>query len=303
MTTSTETTHLEKQLVVFDLASEAYGVEIYAVKEIIRMQELTRIPKTDAYVEGVINLRGKVTPVINLRKRFGLRVSEVTKDNRILVVEVGNQDIGVIVDAVREVMRIPVSSIEPPSSIITSADSEYLMGIAKLEDRMVILLDLEKALFDDAKDAPQYKEPDAPTKSETPDGAPGLNVELLEKSFMKIATRGEEFAAAFYDKLFAMYPESKAFFVDTDMKEQQKKLFSSLVLIVNNLRKPDVLGPVLKQLGERHKELHVKDEHYPMVGDALLETLSDFLGSKWTPKLKKAWSDAYAAIVDGMTKG
>ena len=269
MTTSAETTHLEKQLVVFDLASEAYGVEIYAVKEIIRMQELTRIPKTDAYVEGVINLRGKVTPVINLRKRFGLRVSEVTKDNRILVVEVGNQDIGVIVDAVREVMRIPVSSIEPPSSIITSADSEYLMGIAKLEDRMVILLDLEKALFDDAKDAPRHKEPDAP-KSETPDGAPGLNVELLEKSFKKIATKGEEFAAAFYDKLFSMYPESKAFFVDTDMKEQQKKLFSSLVLIVNNLRKPDVLGPVLKQLGERHRELHVKDEHYHMVGDALL---------------------------------
>ncbi|MCH7787554.1 MAG: flavohemoprotein [Chloroflexi bacterium] len=175
---------------------------------------------------------------------------------------------------------------------------------------MVILLDLEKALFDDAKDAPQYKEPDAP-KNETPDDAedktpgdaPGLNVELLEKSFKKIATRGEEFAAAFYDKLFSMYPESKAFFVDTDMKEQQKKLFSSLVLIVNNLRKPDVLGPVLKQLGERHRELHVKDEHYPMVGDALLETLSDFLGSKWTPKLKKAWSDAYAAIVDGMTKG
>ena len=111
MTTSTETTHLEKQLVVFDLASEAYGVEIYAVREIIRMQELTRVPKTAAYVEGVINLPGKVTPVINLRKRFGLSVSELTKDNRILVVEVGNQDIGVIVDAVREVMRIPVRSI------------------------------------------------------------------------------------------------------------------------------------------------------------------------------------------------
>ena len=136
----------EQQLVVFDLASEGYGVDISAVREIIRLQEITRVPGTPAFVEGVINLRGKVIPVIDLRKQFSLSIQSETKDNRIVVVDIGAQDIGVIVDAVTEVLRIPTDSIEPPASVITTADSEYLLGIAKLKDRMIILLDLQQAL-------------------------------------------------------------------------------------------------------------------------------------------------------------
>lgn len=147
MTTGTvEATASEQQLVVFDLATESYGVDIGAVREIIRLQEITNVPRTPEFVEGVINLRGKVIPVVDLRKRFGLPVGDQSTENRIVVVDIGGQDIGVIVDAVNEVLRIFTDSVEPPSSVITTADSDYLMGIAKVEDRLLILLDLESVL-------------------------------------------------------------------------------------------------------------------------------------------------------------
>ncbi len=152
MAAITDTAQTEKQLVVFDLASEGYGVDIGAVREIIRMQEITRVPRSPEFVEGVINLRGKVIPVIDLRKRFGLQVADQSKDNRIVVVDIGKQDIGVIVDAVTEVLRISADSVEPPTSVITSADSDYLLGIAKLESRLIILLDLESVLSEEEKE-------------------------------------------------------------------------------------------------------------------------------------------------------
>ena len=136
----------ELQLVVFDLAAEYYGVDIGDVREIIRMQSITRIPGAPDYVEGVINLRGKVVPVLDLRKRLNRRIDEQTKESRIVVVNIGSADVGVIVDAVTEVLRVPLSSIEPPSGMITDAESDYLRGIAKLETKLIILLDLNKAL-------------------------------------------------------------------------------------------------------------------------------------------------------------
>ena len=136
----------ELQLVVFDLAAEYYGVDIGDVREIIRMQSITRIPGAPEFVEGVINLRGKVVPVLDLRKRLNRRINEQTKESRIVVVNIGSSDVGVIVDAVTEVLRIPVSAIEPPSSMITDAESDYLRGIAKLDTKLIILLDLNKAL-------------------------------------------------------------------------------------------------------------------------------------------------------------
>ncbi len=151
MAMATETSHAEKQLVVFDLASEAYGVDIGAVREIIRMQDITRVPRTPDFIEGVLNLRGKVIPVIDLRKRFELPVSEQTKDNRILVVDIGGQDIGAVVDAVTEVLRITADSVEPTSSVISGVDSEYLLGLAKVENNLIILLDLEGVLSSQEK--------------------------------------------------------------------------------------------------------------------------------------------------------
>ena len=139
-------TATEIQLVVFDLAKEAYGIGISTAREIIRMQEITQVPGTPDFVEGVINLRGKVIPVLDLRKKLGLTVGDQSEDTRIVVVAVAGQDIGVIVNAVTEVLRISNDSVEPLPAIATSADAEYLRGIAKVDSRLIILLDLDKVL-------------------------------------------------------------------------------------------------------------------------------------------------------------
>ena len=159
MTTATKATSVtEKQLVVFDLAGEAYGVDIGDVREIIRMQDITKVPSTPSFVEGIINLRGKVIPVVDLRGRFHLDVGERSKDNRIVVIDIEGIDIGMVVDAVTEVSRIAADSVEPPSSFITTADSQYLLGIAKLNNRLIILLDLQRVFTDKESTAPAEKD-------------------------------------------------------------------------------------------------------------------------------------------------
>jgi len=132
-----------EQLVIFQLANEYYGVDIGAVNTIIRMQELTAVPQTPHYVEGVINLRGSIIPVIDLRKRFNLAQDATTKSSRIVVVEANGSLVGMIVDAVAETLRISTDMIEPPSCVISSAESEHLRGIAKQDDRLVILLNID----------------------------------------------------------------------------------------------------------------------------------------------------------------
>ncbi|MGQ9455678.1 MAG: chemotaxis protein CheW [Armatimonadota bacterium] len=135
-----------EQLVVMKLANEFYGVDIGAVNTIIRMQEVTAIPRTPDFVEGVINLRGSIIPIVDLRKRFGLPVGEITKASRIVVVEANGQIIGMIVDAVVETLRLPLNAIEPPSPVVSTVDTAYVRGVGKLDGRLIILLDLSKLL-------------------------------------------------------------------------------------------------------------------------------------------------------------
>ncbi len=137
---------MENQLVVFDLANEHYGVDIGAVEGIIEMQPITTVPRAPDFVEGVTNLRGTVLPVIDLRKRFGLLTQEATKETRIVVVELHDSTVGMVVDGVSEVLRVSEEAIEPPSPIVITVDSAFITGIAKLEERLVILLDLGKVL-------------------------------------------------------------------------------------------------------------------------------------------------------------
>ena len=139
----------ERQLVVFDLNEEAYGVDIGAVREIIRMQEITRVPRAPEFIEGVINLRGKVIPVVDLRTRFSMPGTDRTDEHRIVVHDVVGQDIGMVVDAVTEVSRVAAASIEPPSTVITTEDSDYLTGIVKTDEKLIILLDIAKVISAD----------------------------------------------------------------------------------------------------------------------------------------------------------
>jgi nitric oxide dioxygenase len=130
-----------------------------------------------------------------------------------------------------------------------------------------------------------------------------LQIELLETSFQAITLCGEAFVTAFYERLFTRFPQTRAMFADTDMKEQRKKLLGALALVIQNLRKPEVLMSALKGLGQRHVTYGVRPEHYPLVGAVLSETFADFLGERWTPALHDAWTQAYEVVSAIMLEG
>lgn len=134
------------QLVTFKVGEEEFGVDILKVQEIIRMMPITKVPNSPIFVEGVINLRGKVIPVIDMRKRFGMPVTGHNNETRIEVMDLQGQIVGFVVDAVREVLRIKESTVEPPPPVVAGIGSEFMKGVGKLEDRLLILLDLDKLL-------------------------------------------------------------------------------------------------------------------------------------------------------------
>ena len=136
------------QLVSFRLAQEEYGVEITKVQEIILMGEITRVPQTPAYIKGLINLRSTVIPVIDLRTLFGLPEGEVSSESRIMVMQVGTKTVGIVVDAVDEVLRISSDQIAPPPPTVANLGNEYLDGLAEMDDRLLILLNIDKILSD-----------------------------------------------------------------------------------------------------------------------------------------------------------
>lgn len=136
----------EEHLVVFRLADEYYGLDIGAVQEIILWQSVTRVPLTPEFVEGIINLRGSVIPVIDLRKRFGLKCAEPGRETRTVVVEIGALVVGLVVDGVSEVLRVPGDRISPPSAVISGVETELVRGVAKTDDRLIILLDADQIL-------------------------------------------------------------------------------------------------------------------------------------------------------------
>lgn len=133
----------EEQLVTFGLGSEEFGVDIMLVQEIIRIPPITRVPKAPEYVEGVINLRGNVIPVVSLRTRFGMERVEESDLSRIIVLQVQNKVFGIRVDAVTEVLRLDTESIEPPPPVALGVDSHFIRGVGKIGERLLILLNLE----------------------------------------------------------------------------------------------------------------------------------------------------------------
>lgn len=130
-----------------------------------------------------------------------------------------------------------------------------------------------------------------------------IKTDLLKTSFALLQARKATFTDRFYTTLFTDYPMAKPLFANTDMEEQPKKLFASLVLVVNNLTKPDVLADTLKGLGARHIKYGVLPEHYPMVGSTLLKSMAATLGEQWNDEYAEAWTAAYAAIVEIMLDG
>lgn len=136
----------EVKVIVFRLKDEEYGVEVQQVRSIEKLEHITRVPRTPKFVKGVINLRGIVTPIIDLRKRFDLEESEYSESTRIIIVAVNDLEVGLIVDAANDVIDIPVDAIEPPPEVVGGVEAAYLRGVAKLDKRLLILLNLDKVL-------------------------------------------------------------------------------------------------------------------------------------------------------------
>jgi purine-binding chemotaxis protein CheW len=136
----------ELQVVGFRIGRETFGLPISIVREIVRVPEITSVPNAPDYIEGVINLRGRIIPIVDLRKRFGEKVFEANKKNRIVVVEMESRVIGLIVHSASEVLRIPPSEIEAPHNVFQEGELNYITGVGKLNGRLVILLDLSRIL-------------------------------------------------------------------------------------------------------------------------------------------------------------
>jgi purine-binding chemotaxis protein CheW len=134
------------QLVTFRLGSEEFGVKILVVNEIIRLVQITQVPNAPPFIEGVINLRGKVLPVVGLRKRFNMPEMPLDSQSRIIVMELDHNVVGFLVDGVSEVLRIPESTVEKAPPVVAGIGSEYIEGVGKLNDRLLILLDLQALL-------------------------------------------------------------------------------------------------------------------------------------------------------------
>ncbi len=137
---------LEGKYLTFVLAGEQYGLEILKVREIIGMMDITAVPRTQAFVRGVVNLRGKIIPVIDLRLKFDLPAVETTESTCIIVVDVGEVEMGVIVDKVSEVLDIAASEIDPPPSFGVAVNTDFILGIGKAANRVTILLDIGRVL-------------------------------------------------------------------------------------------------------------------------------------------------------------
>ena len=134
------------QLVGFLIGKEEFAVDILKVQEINRITQITKVPNSPEFVEGVINLRGKVIPILDLRIRMGMDKKSHDNSTRIIVVEVSGKTIGFIVDEVTEVLRIPKTVIENPPELVSGVNSDFITGVGKLEDRLLILLDLDRIL-------------------------------------------------------------------------------------------------------------------------------------------------------------
>ena len=135
-----------KQLISFTVGAEEYGLELLRVKEVIRMRQITWLPKAPACVKGIINLRGDVIPIVDLRERLGLQSIEDTAMTRVIVVEVEGRPVGMVVDSASQVVRVPADQFEPPPPMLGMATQGFITGVGKLDGKLIITIDVDRIL-------------------------------------------------------------------------------------------------------------------------------------------------------------
>ena len=141
----------QDQIISFRVGDEEYGLEILSVREVIRIKEITRLPKAPDFVSGVINLRGDVIPIIDLRKKFGLSFKQYSEMTRVIVVEVDDKLMGMVVDSVSHVIRIGQDQIVPPPTLVGGITADYIRGVGKIDERLIVLLNIGKILTSEEK--------------------------------------------------------------------------------------------------------------------------------------------------------
>jgi len=146
----------EIQVACFRLGEDIYAIDIMRIKEIIRPQKLAVLPKAPVFMEGVLNLRGAVIPVVDLRKRFDMPVREIDRDRRLLIVALAGRTLGIVVDEVTEVITVPVANIKPPPQVSQGVGAEYLVGVCLVQDDLVMLLDPDRLLTWSEADEPGW---------------------------------------------------------------------------------------------------------------------------------------------------
>jgi nitric oxide dioxygenase len=287
-----------RQLVVTRVGDTFYGIAIDAVHEIIPIPEITPIPKSPLNMIGVINVRGAVVPVADLRGCLGFEATPFSKDTRIVLVTYHEKQIGLVVDGVNEVTTLANDAFQ--SMVGTHGESRLIPFVARFQGAMVLEIDHVRVIDDGLtarRQTPLGVEQD--DQAELPQAPPqddgGLNIELLEASFQLLAPQADRLAERFYEKLFDVAPSVRGLFPD-DIAEQRKALIASIGAIVSSLRSPDSLGEYLGGLGVRHAGYGAVEGHYDVVGQVLLETMAELAGDLWTEELQSAWATAYGAI-------
>ncbi|MGG3889087.1 chemotaxis protein CheW [Metabacillus fastidiosus] len=139
-------TTTDVKVIVFQLKDEEYGIPVYHVRSIEKIEHITRVPKTAPFIKGVVNMRGVVTPIVELRKRFQIEEVEYTESTRIIIVSVKDIDVGLIVDSANDVIDIERDLIEPPPEVVDTIEAEYIKGVAKVGRRLIMMIDLETVL-------------------------------------------------------------------------------------------------------------------------------------------------------------
>ena len=296
------------QYFTFVVADHEYGVDILRVQEIRGWNGVRQVPQLPSYIKGVIDLRGDVIPIIDLRERFGMLPVPYNNLTVVVVIKViaqkGEQVMGIVVDAVSDVYDIAQGDLKEAPEMNDGVDVNYIQHIATVNEKMVVLLDIDELLGNLPREIAKQQGAGAVKSAAEIDDSDvteaDLDIESLEATCSALMPYGEALAESFYRKLFKRYPEVEPLFDGVEIKEQEQKFLATLKLVVENIRRPEKLANELNQLGERHQSYGVLAAHYDAAAEVLLETIGEYAGGLWTDKVRRTWVAALMKIKEAM---
>lgn len=297
----------KQQYLTFILAGEEYGVDILRVQEIKGWDNVTKIPNAPHYIKGVMNLRGSIVPIVDLRIRFNMEALDYGPTTVVIVLKIESNDrqriVGIVVDAVSDVYDINADLMQAAPDFGDHISVDFIKGLATVDSKMVIILNADclltnsemETLRNVASISHHAKSDNSVNKNSISN-----NIKLLEQSYSAIAPKGEHIVKRFYEELFERYPDVKPLFANVSQKAQQNKLLAALQLVVTNLRNPNNLSSALQQLGARHKNYGANADLYKAVSATLLDVLKEEAGEQWNDEINQVWAEALDNISSSM---